>query len=83
MKYSVNFTCPFCGKTHYVIVDAADWINYTEGVLAQNAFPDLSATEREQIISHLCPECQDKIFNTDDDDVEFDLFSFDEYTFDY
>jgi hypothetical protein len=32
-------------------------------MLAQDAFPYLSATEREQLISHICPDCQHDIFD--------------------
>lgn len=55
-------TCPFCGKAHSVVVAEAEYEAYCNGALAQKAFPFLSATEREQIISGICPECQDSIF---------------------
>jgi predicted RNA-binding Zn-ribbon protein involved in translation (DUF1610 family) len=54
--------CPFCGKEHIVEVEMEQWLKYQEGELAQNAFPNLSPTKREQIISNLCPECQADIF---------------------
>lgn len=55
-------TCPFCGKDHSVSVNVADYIRWTNGELVQNAFPYLSPTEREQIISAICPTCQRDIF---------------------
>lgn len=55
-------TCPFCGKEHFVYVVEEDYENWSNGELAQNAFPYLSATEREQLISGLCPTCQREIF---------------------
>ena len=58
----LELTCPFCGATHYVEVDYDDLQSYEAGALAQNAFPYLTATEREEIISRLCPECQYSIF---------------------
>lgn len=57
----LEITCPFCHESHYVIVEENDYYAYSLGELAQNAFPYLSATEREQIISRMCPECQ-KVF---------------------
>lgn len=54
--------CPFCGKEHSVDIASSDYFAYMDGELAQNAFPYLSATEREQIISHICPACQESIF---------------------
>lgn len=55
-------TCPFCGCDHTVLVSEADYWDWQNGALVQNAFPYLSATEREQLISALCPSCQTKIF---------------------
>lgn len=55
-------TCPFCGREHSVFVEESDYMRWTEGELAQNAFPYLSPTEREQIISGICPTCQREIF---------------------
>ena len=58
----LELTCPFCGTTHFVEVKLEDLEAYETGALAQNAFPYLTDTEREQIISRLCPMCQDEIF---------------------
>lgn len=54
--------CPFCGLEHEVEVKEDDYIDYLAGELVQRSFPYLNATQREQIISHLCPECQEKMF---------------------
>ena len=58
----ISIQCPFCGKGHEVEVNEIDYLNWEDGTLAQDAFPYLSATEREQLISHLCPDCQGSIF---------------------
>lgn len=58
----VVVTCPFCGAEHSVTVWEADFEAWQNGALAQNAFPYLSAEEREQLISQLCPECQERVF---------------------
>lgn len=58
----LELDCPFCGKTHYVETTLEELEAYEAGALAQDAFKSLSATEREQIISNLCPDCQRKIF---------------------
>jgi len=60
--------CPFCGKTEWIHVSTKDWEAYTAGALAQDAFPYLSAAERESIISGLCPACQDDVFGEEEDD---------------
>lgn len=64
MRIDVDLTCPFCGADHAVEVNLAEYIAWESGELIQNAMPNLSPTEREQLISHICPECQAKIFGT-------------------
>ena len=60
---NLTIFCPFCNTEHYVMVFKSDWIRYGDGQPAQRAFPYLNSTEREQIISHICPQCQAEIFN--------------------
>ena len=58
----ITITCPFCEMIHYVDVFEKDYNKYINGELVQKCFPYLTATEREQLISNLCPMCQDEIF---------------------
>ena len=64
MKTLLNIgrRCPFCGAVTIVTVDEDGLNAYNEGALVQKAFPDMSATEREVLISGICPKCQDDIF---------------------
>lgn len=63
MPIEIECTCPFCEETHIVVVDTIDYIAWENGdVLAQNAFPYLSADEREMLISGICPKCWEKTF---------------------
>ena len=62
MKNVVAITCPFCGEDYAVEVDLAQYEAWQNGALIQNAMPDLTPTEREQLISGLCPKCQAKMF---------------------
>lgn len=55
----INMVCPLCGTFHSVTVDFKDYLTWVEGDSAQEAFPYLSPTEREQLISHLCSYCID------------------------
>lgn len=64
----IEITCPICGIGHFVALAERDYNAWQSGELAQRAFPYLSATEREQLISHLCPMCQDDIFGGEDDE---------------
>lgn len=59
---TLQIMCPFCCGLHYVQVYEADYILWRRGMNAQTAFPYLNDTEREQLISHACPECQVDIF---------------------
>lgn len=58
----VAIDCPFCHNEHCVEVNENAYYRWQAGELIQNAMPDLSPTEREQLISGLCPECQEIIF---------------------
>jgi len=62
MRIDVALTCPFCGADHAVEVNLTEYIAWESGELIQNAMPNLSPTEREQLISHICSECQAKYF---------------------
>lgn len=62
MRIDVAMTCPFCGESHAVEVNLAGYEAWQNGELIQNALPELSPTEREQLISCLCPTCQAKAF---------------------
>ena len=62
MRIDVAITCPFCGEDHAVEVNLAQYEAWQNGELIQNAMPDLTPTEREQLISGLCPKCQAKMF---------------------
>lgn len=66
----ISNRCPFCGKTHDVEVPFDGYLAWQSGELIQNAMPKLSATEREQLISGICPKCQDSIFGDFDEDEE-------------
>ena len=62
MKNVVAITCPFCGEDYAVEVDLAQYEAWQNGKLIQNAMPDLTPTEREQLISGLCPKGQAEMF---------------------
>lgn len=59
---TINCTCPFCHKAHFVEVDYRSYISWQNGQLIQYAMPELTPTEREQLISGICPKCQKSIF---------------------
>lgn len=58
----IKTKCPYCGEIHKVTVEMADYADYNQGKHAQDAFPYLSASERELLISGICEECWNRIF---------------------
>lgn len=70
---TIIFDCPRCGHSHTIDVNLDDWIDYVSGNgLAQDIFTYLTPTEREQMISNLCPSCQQIIFGFEDEEEEED-----------
>lgn len=66
----VSMVCPFCGNEHTVEVSEYAFYQWEDGASIQTVMPTLSATEREQLISHICPSCQVSIFGEDEDAEE-------------
>ena len=62
MRINIEIICPFCGAEHSVEVDSAQFEAWQNGELIQRAMPDLTPTEREQLISRMCPKCQAEVF---------------------
>ena len=60
--------CPFCGKKTEIQIEEAQYFNWLSGAMVQDAFPTLSATDREVLLTGMCPKCQDSIFDSGDDE---------------
>lgn len=60
--FEVACVCPVCGEVTFIEVRCEDWDEWGYGKSAQQAFPYLTATERETLISGLCEECQNDVF---------------------
>ena len=43
-------------------LDPAAVRRWQRGTLIQNAFPDMSADDRERLITGICPSCRKKLF---------------------
>lgn len=65
---TISLTCPFCRSIHSVEVDPKAYRRWEAGELIQRAMPTLSATQREQLISRICPKCQESIFGAEDEE---------------
>ena len=64
MSYKTYVTkdCPHCKKGGMLTVWEDDMKRYINGAYAQDAFSDLMAPMREQIISGIHPECWTEMF---------------------
>lgn len=59
---SIIVVCPICGEENFIFANVEDIWAWEDGELVQNAFPYLSADEREMLISGICPKCWEKMF---------------------
>ena len=66
-KISIEIRCPMCRQFHYVEVNEHDFYAWQSGELVQNAFPYLSAEEREMLISGICPDCWESMFGEEEE----------------
>lgn len=58
----VAVPCPFCHDVAELEVPTEGFMAWQSGELIQNALPELSADDREQLISGTCPKCWDELF---------------------
>ena len=61
-KVTIKVKCKHCESIYKLRVYPEDIDKYQSGELIQDAFPYLSSSERELIISGICPDCWDKMF---------------------
>lgn len=71
-KIFVETYCPMCHTYHYIEVNERDFYAWQGGKLAQDAFPYLSAEEREMLISGICSDCWEKMFSEDEDEEDYE-----------
>lgn len=61
---TISIQCPMCGRENIVKMTLEQynrWWDNNEYV--QNIFPEKSSSEREVLISGICPTCWDKLFS--------------------
>lgn len=59
--YTVHRRCQFCQKMAHTTVPAQGLWDWEHGKFAQDAFPDLTVDEREQVMTGTHPACWDKV----------------------
>lgn len=57
-----NTTCPICCESDTIEVPVHQYMDWQMGGLIQHVMPQLTATQREQIISGICGPCWDRSF---------------------
>ena len=62
--------CPFCHEAHEVAVNEMDYLDWQDGKLAQDAFPYLSASDREMLITGIDEDCWNGMFGADEEEEE-------------
>jgi hypothetical protein len=61
--------CGGCGTFHDIVVEEIDYVKWRHGTRIQNAFPYLSLDLRELLISGICGDCYDKMFELSEDEI--------------
>lgn len=54
--------CPICKQPSELDVDQDGLLRWKNGELIQNAFPDLTANQRELLNTGFHPDCWDSVF---------------------
>lgn len=64
----IQIICPICGSKHIVTINDMEayekWQSHE--LCIQEAFPDMSLSDRELLISGICNECFNKIFKDEE-----------------
>lgn len=66
----IRAVCPCCGDLLHIHALVSQFEAWQAGALIQDAFPDMDATDRETLISGLCPDCQATFFAEEDEELE-------------
>ena len=69
-EVTIVTVCPICNRTNEITVKEADFILWSAGTLVQDAFPYLSADEREMLISGICPDCWENLFSEEEEEED-------------
>lgn len=72
-EVTIITACPICGRVNEIATNEEDYFDWSfDGVLAQDAFPYLSADEREMLVSGICPDCWNRMFPAEDEDEDME-----------
>lgn len=63
----IIIVCRVCNTMHTIMVKSKGYEEWKQGELIQRALPELSASDRELLISQTCPKCWDEMFPEEDE----------------
>ena len=69
----VRLLCRICSQQQEVIAPVAGLMAWEEGAFIQDAMPELSAGDREMLISQTCDDCWHMMFGDDEDEFSEDF----------
>lgn len=64
---TIEKKCVFTGKMYKVVVPIEGYSKWRKGMLIQDALPELSAEDREFLISGISPEGWEQAFGKEED----------------
>ena len=67
---SKTVECRLCGSPQQIVAPVSSFMAWHSGEYVQNAFPLLSAGDREMLISQTCDKCWKDMFGDDEDDFQ-------------
>ena len=67
MTAVVAVPCRLCDTVHDLTVNVEGFVSWQAGEFIQEALPELSAGERELLISGTCGACFDELFPEEDE----------------
>ena len=70
---TVRLLCRICSQQQEVIAPVAGLMAWEEGAFIQDAMPELSAGDREMLISQTCDDCWHMTFGDDEDEFSEDF----------
>ena len=62
LDIQLELQCQYCDYQETIIVPEADYISWHNGEYIQDAFPYLTAGQRELMLSNTCDTCWNKFF---------------------
>ena len=67
MTAVVAAPCRHCDAVHELTVNVEGFVSWQSGKYIQDALPELSADERELLISNTCDECWQQLWPSEDE----------------